>query len=130
LKGDALAVGHGARLDPVKNQALLIDAFTVLRDCLSQTVLLVLGVGPLPAELEARIASHGLIRMSGNSGWCANPESSTAKSICSHCRRISSEPRHVIQKHGERAILHEHEPLYHGRESKHPPELSEADPML
>jgi glycosyltransferase involved in cell wall biosynthesis len=48
-------IGTVARLDPVKNHHLLLDAFARVRQVRSDAFLLIVGGGPLRAELETRI---------------------------------------------------------------------------
>lgn len=53
-------VGHVARLDPVKNQPLLLEAFALLRREVPDAVLAIVGDGAMRADLESRIAALGL----------------------------------------------------------------------
>ncbi|MES2018666.1 MAG: TIGR03088 family PEP-CTERM/XrtA system glycosyltransferase [Pseudomonadota bacterium] len=55
--GAQFVVGTVGRLQDVKNQAALIDAFAVLRE---QAKLVIVGDGPLRAALEAQVAASGL----------------------------------------------------------------------
>jgi glycosyltransferase involved in cell wall biosynthesis len=57
---DAAVVGCVARLHPVKNHELLLDAFAIVRRSRSNAFLLLVGDGPLRAEVERRAAEHGL----------------------------------------------------------------------
>jgi glycosyltransferase involved in cell wall biosynthesis len=57
---DALVIGHVARLVPVKNQALLLRAFQQVAQRVPRTRLVILGDGPLRAELVAQSADLGI----------------------------------------------------------------------
>ena len=59
---DAFVIGTIGRLQDVKDQAGLIDAFAHLRGILpdARLRLVLVGDGPLRAQLEARVALHGL----------------------------------------------------------------------
>lgn len=50
---DALVVGHVARLNAVKNQAQLLEAFALVVRRVANAVLVIAGDGPLRAELHA-----------------------------------------------------------------------------
>ena len=69
--GPPVILGAG-RLEPQKDFATLIDAFQHVRANRSCR-LVILGVGSLRAELEARIASLGLDDCVSLSGWVENP---------------------------------------------------------
>jgi glycosyltransferase involved in cell wall biosynthesis len=60
IAGDRLVVGTVARLDPVKNHALLIDAFARVRALVPEAALVIIGDGPLRAGLEVRSRALGL----------------------------------------------------------------------
>jgi glycosyltransferase involved in cell wall biosynthesis len=60
IASDCLVVGTVARLDPVKNHALLIDAFARVHALLPNTTLVIIGDGPLRGDLEARVRSLGM----------------------------------------------------------------------
>lgn len=65
---DATVVGNVARFHPVKNHALLVDAFARLRRQRPDAFLLLVGDGPSRPAVEARIASLGLesrVRITG-----------------------------------------------------------------
>ncbi len=62
IADDRLVVGTVARLDPVKNQALLIDAFADVRARLPEAVLALIGDGSLRGSLEARARTLGIVR--------------------------------------------------------------------
>ncbi|HHM06041.1 MAG TPA: glycosyltransferase [Gammaproteobacteria bacterium] len=47
-------IGIVARLDPIKNHRLLLKAMAAVRGCCPDAVLLIIGDGPLRAELEAQ----------------------------------------------------------------------------
>jgi glycosyltransferase involved in cell wall biosynthesis len=55
-----VVIGHVARLDVVKNQRLLIDAFALVHARFPRTRLVIAGDGPLRAELEAHAAAQRL----------------------------------------------------------------------
>ncbi len=55
-----LSLGSIGRLDPVKNQASLLQAFSTLSDRFPDLRLTMVGDGPLRASLEAQAASLGL----------------------------------------------------------------------
>jgi glycosyltransferase involved in cell wall biosynthesis len=57
---DGILIGNVARLAPVKNHALLLDAFAILRQHAPQATLAIVGDGPLRRDLERRIAALGL----------------------------------------------------------------------
>jgi glycosyltransferase involved in cell wall biosynthesis len=65
----AFVVAVVGRLFAVKGHAYLIDAFACLRDRPS-IKLLIVGDGPLRAELEARVAAHGLTDRVRFAGFC------------------------------------------------------------
>lgn len=73
---DAFVIGTVGRLQDVKDQACLIDAFALLRTMLPGAALrlVLVGDGPLRAQLQARAAGHGL----GDSVWFAGPRSDVA----------------------------------------------------
>jgi glycosyltransferase involved in cell wall biosynthesis len=56
----AIVVGHVARLAPIKNQILLIDAFAEFRRQLVDSHLILVGDGPERASLEQRIREQSL----------------------------------------------------------------------
>jgi sugar transferase (PEP-CTERM/EpsH1 system associated) len=58
--GDEVVVGTVGRLDPVKNQASLIDAVARLRTTYRGVRLVIVGDGPLHATLESRAAAAGV----------------------------------------------------------------------
>lgn len=60
LPPEALLVGHVARLDPVKNQPMLLDAFARVRQVVPSAVLVMVGDGPMRAALERQIETLGL----------------------------------------------------------------------
>lgn len=55
-----LVFGHAARLAPIKNQALLLDAFRLVADTMPNAVLRIAGEGQLRADLEGRSRRLGL----------------------------------------------------------------------
>jgi glycosyltransferase involved in cell wall biosynthesis len=57
---DGVLIGNVARLAPVKDHALLLEAFAILRRHVPQATLAVVGEGPLRPDLERRIAALGL----------------------------------------------------------------------
>lgn len=60
LDDDAIVFACVASLTPVKRHVDLLDAFRVVRDRLPQARLLLIGDGPLRAEVQARCAELGL----------------------------------------------------------------------
>ena len=60
IASDGFLVGTVARLDPVKNHALLIDAFARVRALVPEAALVIIGDGPLRSGLEGRARSLGL----------------------------------------------------------------------
>lgn len=60
LGPDDTVVGTVARLDPVKDQALMIRAFATARAALPRLHLLLVGDGPSRSELEALVSTLGL----------------------------------------------------------------------
>jgi len=60
IASDRLVVGTVARLDPVKNHALLLDAFTRVRVLVPEAALVIIGDGPLRGDLESRARTLGL----------------------------------------------------------------------
>lgn len=73
---DAFVIGTVGRLQDVKDQATLIDAFALLRRMLphERLRLVLVGDGPLRAALAARIEAAGL----QDSVWLAGPRSDVA----------------------------------------------------
>jgi glycosyltransferase involved in cell wall biosynthesis len=65
---DAIVIGCVARLHPVKNHDLLVDAFARLRQHVPRAFLLLVGDGARRAEVEAQVARLGLhdaVRITG-----------------------------------------------------------------
>ena len=60
LAADAIVFGCVASLTPVKRHADLVDAFALLHRELPDAVLLLVGDGPLRAEIEAQVERLGL----------------------------------------------------------------------
>lgn len=58
--GQPFVVGHVARLDPIKNQEMLLRAFAELSSTLPSARLVIAGDGPLRNTLEALVSSLGL----------------------------------------------------------------------
>ena len=58
--GAAPLVGHVARLAPVKNQPLLVDAFARVRERVPDARLVIVGDGPERPTIEAQIRGRGL----------------------------------------------------------------------
>jgi sugar transferase (PEP-CTERM/EpsH1 system associated) len=75
---DAFVIGTVGRLQDVKDQATLIDAFARLRDMLPserhRLRLVIVGDGPLRGELAERIVAAGL----RNCAWLAGPRTDVA----------------------------------------------------
>ena len=57
---DAPIVGHVARLAPVKNQPLLVDAFALVRSRIPDAHLVLVGDGEMRSAIDARVQAHGL----------------------------------------------------------------------
>jgi glycosyltransferase involved in cell wall biosynthesis len=53
-------IGIVARFDPIKNHALLIEAFAVLRRSFPRATLALVGDGPLRADIERQVLESGL----------------------------------------------------------------------
>jgi sugar transferase (PEP-CTERM/EpsH1 system associated) len=60
LPADAVVVGTVGRLDPVKDQMGLLEAFAAMRDEAARAVLVLIGDGPCRADLAARAARPDL----------------------------------------------------------------------
>jgi sugar transferase (PEP-CTERM/EpsH1 system associated) len=60
LPAHAVVIGAVGRLDPVKDHAGLLEAFTVLRTDQPAAELVIVGDGPCRADLERRIQERGL----------------------------------------------------------------------
>lgn len=58
--GSAPVIGHVARLAPVKNQPLLVDAFAMVRHRVPAARLVIVGDGSERAAIEAKVAEHAL----------------------------------------------------------------------
>jgi sugar transferase (PEP-CTERM/EpsH1 system associated) len=73
---DAFVIGTVGRLQDVKDQATLIEAFSELRRLLpdERLRLVLVGDGPLRPRLQAQVAEHGL----QDSVWFAGPRSDVA----------------------------------------------------
>jgi len=73
---DAFVIGTVGRLQDVKDQATLVDAFAHLRTLAPEAKLrlVLVGDGPLRAQLEARVREHGM----DGSVWFAGPRSDVA----------------------------------------------------
>jgi CDP-glycerol glycerophosphotransferase (TagB/SpsB family)/glycosyltransferase involved in cell wall biosynthesis len=70
------------RLSPEKNHARLIDAFAIVHGAQPQTRLLIVGDGPLRADLHDQIASLDLADSAFLSGSLANPFPAMAAADC------------------------------------------------
>jgi glycosyltransferase involved in cell wall biosynthesis len=60
ISADAPILGTISRLDPIKNQIMMLDAFKEIHKKLPQTKLLIVGDGPLRETLESHAKSLGL----------------------------------------------------------------------
>jgi glycosyltransferase involved in cell wall biosynthesis len=58
--GQGYVVGHVARLDPIKNQSMLLRAFGILRHSVPEARLVIAGAGPARVTLEALAKELGL----------------------------------------------------------------------
>lgn len=68
LEANHIILGTISRLDPIKNQKMMIDAFRVINQNYPQTRLLIVGDGPERAALEQHVANLELshsIRLTG-----------------------------------------------------------------
>jgi glycosyltransferase involved in cell wall biosynthesis len=68
IREQAIVIGHVARLAPIKNQILLLDAFAALRARVPEVTLVIVGDGPERPALEARareLALGGSVHMIG-----------------------------------------------------------------
>jgi CDP-glycerol glycerophosphotransferase len=70
------------RLSPEKNHARLIKAFDLVRRDNPNTRLLIIGGGPLRADLEALVVELGLVTEVTLAGWQNNPFAVMANSDC------------------------------------------------
>jgi glycosyltransferase involved in cell wall biosynthesis len=70
------------RLSPEKNHARLIEAFAIVHGARPQTRLLIVGDGPLRADLQEHIASLDLSDSAFLSGSLANPFPAMAAADC------------------------------------------------
>jgi len=53
-------IGNVANFSPKKDHHTLLDAFAQVREAVPEALLLLIGMGPLEAELRTRVASEGL----------------------------------------------------------------------
>ena len=60
IEDDAIVIGHVARFSPVKNHAMLIDAFAQVVHVRPRTFLVLVGDGPLRARVEEQVNALGL----------------------------------------------------------------------
>ncbi len=72
LDRDVAMIGTVARLHPVKNHALLVDAFAQVHRSCPDTALVIVGDGPLRAQLEQQIRDRGLERAAFLCGATSN----------------------------------------------------------
>ncbi len=71
VEGDAVVVGTVGRLDPVKDQIGLLDAYAQIRESGLRHLLVLVGDGPCRPDLEARAARpdlRGRVRILGERG--------------------------------------------------------------
>ncbi|BFT29624.1 glycosyltransferase [Alteromonas sp. D210916BOD_24] len=73
LPEDAWVFGTVARLDPIKNQKMLIRAFANVSDVLPNAYLLIVGDGELMSELKALVAQLNLTQKVIFTGYKSNP---------------------------------------------------------
>jgi len=69
---DAVVVGHLARMAPVKNQQLLIEAFAILARKNPKVVLFIGGQGELRPQLECQCRALGISDRVFMPGFCSN----------------------------------------------------------
>lgn len=60
IAGGSTVVGHVGRFDPVKNHPFLLETFAELAKKRPDSVLILIGRGPLQAEMEARANALGI----------------------------------------------------------------------
>src|SRR5260221_540728 len=60
IPGDAYVVGAAGRLDPVKNLPALVDAHAAVAQHKPGARLVIIGSGPMQAELEAQARARGI----------------------------------------------------------------------
>lgn len=74
IPDNALVVGTVSRLDPVKNQAMMIRAFQRFREQVPDAVLLIVGDGPERDALEKQVAACGLQDRVRFTGFIEQPQ--------------------------------------------------------
>ena len=73
LPENALVFGTVARLDPIKNQSMLIEAFAEAEKYIAEAYLLIVGDGELMTSLNAQVERLGLQQKVIFTGYKANP---------------------------------------------------------
>lgn len=73
LPKNALVFGTVARLDPIKNQSMLIEAFAEGEKCIEEAYLLIVGDGELMNSLSQQVARLGLQHKIIFTGYKPNP---------------------------------------------------------
>lgn len=73
LPESAFVFGTVARLDPIKNQSMLIEAFAEAEKCIAEAYLLIVGDGELMTSLSQQVTRLGLQHKVTFTGYKANP---------------------------------------------------------
>lgn len=74
LSPSTTIIGTIARLDPIKNQVMMVDAFSSILSQHSDTVLLIVGDGPEMSNLRARVDQLSLTDKVFFTGYQAQPQ--------------------------------------------------------
>ncbi len=72
IDDDAVLIGHVARFSPVKNHALLVDAFARVAARTPRAFLALVGDGPLRGQIESQVRAAGLTGRVGFVGEVAD----------------------------------------------------------
>ncbi len=74
IEPNKIVFGTISRLDPIKNQSMMIEAFADIQKEVTDTILLIIGDGPCRLELESLVASLGLQQKVVFTGFIINPQ--------------------------------------------------------
>lgn len=74
IEPNKLVFGTISRLDPIKNQSMMIEAFANIQKVVTDAVLLIIGDGPCRIELESLVVSLGLEKKVVFTGFIINPQ--------------------------------------------------------